>query len=53
MRGGGASVVLDTLHLGSVGGELRWESPDFAAAEERYDVEVLGGVSKIVLARRA
>jgi DNA-binding MarR family transcriptional regulator len=49
--GAGASgLVIDTLQLGSVGGEMRWESPDFAAAEDRYELKVLGGASNLTIA---
>lgn len=40
---GAGKLRLDTMELGSVGGEVRWETPDFQAAADRYDVEVEGG----------
>lgn len=44
--GGGANdVTVDTLKLGSIGGPLRWETPDFASARDRYDVTVGGGAN--------
>jgi DNA-binding MarR family transcriptional regulator len=36
-------LVIDTLKLGSVGGETRWESPDYAASRDRYDFVIRGG----------
>ncbi|MCI0573351.1 MAG: hypothetical protein L0Y66_21605 [Myxococcaceae bacterium] len=45
VRGGTGSLRVDTLSLGSVGGTLAWESPDFAGATDRLDVEVLGGLN--------
>jgi AcrR family transcriptional regulator len=46
--GAGASrLTLDTMHLGSVGGETRWETPDFGASPDRYDVEVDGGAHRM------
>jgi AcrR family transcriptional regulator len=49
--GGGATrLVLDDLRLGAVGGQTRWESPGYATAEDRYDVEVGGGASGLTIA---
>jgi hypothetical protein len=46
--GAGASrLTLDTMHLGSVGGETRWETPDFGASPDRYDVEIDGGAHRM------
>jgi hypothetical protein len=44
---GASKLTLDTMHLGSVGGETRWETPDFGAAPDRYDVEIGGGVYRM------
>ncbi|MCI0671274.1 MAG: MarR family transcriptional regulator [Myxococcaceae bacterium] len=46
---GAHKLVLDTLRLGAVGGETRWETPDFSTARDRYDMEVLGGASGVTL----
>jgi len=40
---GANGLVIDTLKLGAVGGETRWESPEFAAARDRYDITIRGG----------
>src|SRR5207245_8000742 len=40
-------LTLDTMQLGSVGGETRWETPDFGAAPDRYDVEIGGGAHRM------
>jgi DNA-binding MarR family transcriptional regulator len=49
--GGGAhGLTIDTLQLGSVGGEMRWESPDFARSEDRHDIAVRGGANDVVIA---
>ncbi len=45
LRGGASGVVIDTLRLGAVGGELKWESPSYEAAHDRYDLELSGGAS--------
>ncbi len=49
VTGGANSLTIDTLHLGAVGGETRWETPDFVAAKNRYDIEVAGGASDLVI----
>ena len=40
---GANGLVIDTLKLGTVGGETRWETPEFAAARDRYDITIRGG----------
>src|SRR5258708_5668005 len=37
VRGGASGLSVDTLRLGSIGRELRWQSSDWAAASDRYD----------------
>jgi len=49
IRSGASRLALDDLYFGSVGGETRWQSPDFAAAEDRYDIEVTGGASRLTI----
>ncbi len=46
-RGGASSLTVDRLHLGAVGGDLRWESPDYASAHNRYDIDQRGGASDL------
>ena len=46
--GGGASKLeLDTQYLGAVGGPVRLETPDYPKAQDRYDIEIGGGASRI------
>jgi hypothetical protein len=46
--GGGVSqLAIDTLQLGAVGGTMRWESPDYENASDRYDVQVRGGAQNL------
>jgi DNA-binding MarR family transcriptional regulator len=46
--GGGVSQqTIDTLQLGAVGGAMRWESPDYESARDRYDVQVRGGAQHL------
>jgi AcrR family transcriptional regulator len=42
-----SKLTLDTMQLGSVGGETRWETPDYEAAPDRYDVEIDGGAHRM------
>jgi hypothetical protein len=50
--GGGASkLALDTQYLGAIGGPVRLETPDYASANARYDVEIGGGASKVTIDR--
>jgi DNA-binding MarR family transcriptional regulator len=44
---GAAGLVIDSLRLGSVGGETRWESPDFENAKSSFDIEVLSGANML------
>jgi len=46
---GASRLALDELRLGSVGGETRWQSPGYATAEDRYDVEIRGGASRLTV----
>jgi DNA-binding MarR family transcriptional regulator len=46
-RGGASSLTLDRLQLGAVGGDVRWESPDYATSPDRYDLDVRGGASNL------
>jgi DNA-binding MarR family transcriptional regulator len=47
IAGSASALVIDTLRLGSVGGETDWQSPDYAKATDRFHVEVHGGASNL------
>jgi hypothetical protein len=48
--GGGVSkVAIDDLGLDSAGGKTDWQSPDYAGAEGRYDIEIGAGASKVTI----
>lgn len=49
LRGGASGLTLDLLEMGSVGGELKWQTPDYATAADRYDVELSGGAHHLAL----
>jgi hypothetical protein len=46
--GGGASTLaIDDFAVGSAGGRTDWKSPDYDSAEQRYDIEIGAGASKV------
>jgi hypothetical protein len=50
--GGGASkLALDDQGFGAVGGPVRLESSGYAAATNRYEIEIGGGASQVTIAR--
>ncbi|MDR0360965.1 MAG: TetR/AcrR family transcriptional regulator C-terminal domain-containing protein, partial [bacterium] len=49
IESGAAKLRLDTMHLGAVGGEVRWETPGLEGAPDRYDLEVGGGANELTL----
>jgi hypothetical protein len=52
--GAGASALkLDAQFYGSVGGELRLETPDYKNETNRYDIRVHGGASNLVIRTQA
>lgn len=49
VSGGVGKLAFDAQRLGAVGGETRLESPDYATAEDRYEIVVTGGTSQLAL----
>ena len=47
--GGATKLSLDEQHFGAVGGETRLESPDYATAVDRYEIEVAGGANNLTV----
>ncbi|HEX6240415.1 MAG TPA: MarR family transcriptional regulator [Polyangiales bacterium] len=47
VNGGVHQLAIDTLQLGAVGGTMRWESPEYEGASDRYDVQVRGGAQNL------
>ena len=48
--GGGASTLaIDDFSVGSAGGKTDWKSPDYDSAEQRYDIEIGAGASKVTI----
>ncbi len=49
VQDGASRLALDEPRSAAIGGEVRWQSSDFAAATDRYEIEVAGGASDLVL----
>ncbi|MFL5301853.1 MAG: MarR family winged helix-turn-helix transcriptional regulator [Anaeromyxobacteraceae bacterium] len=49
VSGGVSKLAFDAQRLGVVGGETRLESPEYATAEDRYEVTVAGGASRLTV----
>jgi hypothetical protein len=47
--GGMARFRFDQQELGGVGGRTRLQSPDFAEAKDRYELDIAGGASDLVV----
>jgi len=48
--GGGASKLgLDRQYLGAIGGPIRLETPDYATAVARYELDIRGGASRVTV----
>ena len=52
VRGGATDLTFDDQEAGAVGGEVRWQSPGFAGAGDRYEIEVGGGASDLMIDAR-
>lgn len=46
-RGGANRLQIGDVRLGAVGGHLEWQSPDYTAAADRYEVSVGGGADRL------
>ena len=49
IRNGASQIRLDSQHFGSLGGEMRWEDPDYESTMDRYDIEISGGASQLTV----
>jgi len=49
VRGGVSALSLDDQYFGAVGGETRWESPEYKHATDAYDIILSGGASNLSL----
>jgi TetR/AcrR family tetracycline transcriptional repressor len=46
---GASRLRVDENQFGSLGGEIRWETPDYAGSSDRYDIEIGGGASRVTI----
>jgi hypothetical protein len=48
--GGGVSKLgLDRQYLGAIGGPIELETPDYATAVDRYELDIRGGASRVTV----
>jgi hypothetical protein len=47
--GGTSKLTVDDMQLGAIGGGSRWQSPTYADAPNRYDLEITGGASRLTV----
>jgi DNA-binding MarR family transcriptional regulator len=47
VTGGVSHLSIDKLELGAVGGTARWESPDYEASKDRFEIQISGGASQL------
>ena len=52
VRGGASKLTFDEQYAGAIGGEVRWQSPDYASATDRYEIEIGGGASDLTIDSR-
>lgn len=46
---GAVDIDLDDQHFRAIGGETRWETPDFKSSIDRYDITISGGARKLIV----
>jgi DNA-binding MarR family transcriptional regulator len=49
LRGSASDLTIDGRHYDAIGRDWRWETPDFAPAPDRYDLEISGGASNVTV----
>jgi len=49
VRDGSSKLAFDEQHFGVIGGETRWQSPDYDGAADRYDMEISGGANGLTV----
>jgi hypothetical protein len=49
VRDGSSKLAFDEQHFGVIGGETRWQSPDYDRAADRYDIEISGGADGLTV----
>lgn len=46
---GVSNLRSDALHLGAIGGDTSWTSPDYEHATNRYEITIAGGASNLTI----
>jgi hypothetical protein len=46
---GARGLTLDDQHFGAIGGNTRWQSPDYNQTTDRYDIAVSGGADTMTV----
>ena len=49
LRGGAGRLKVDTFEFTGVGGPVHWQTPDFDAATDRYELIVSGGADRLTI----
>jgi hypothetical protein len=49
IRGGASKLGLDRQYLGAIGGPIELETPDYATAVDRYELDIRGGASRVTV----
>ncbi len=49
IHNGASQVRLDSQQFGALGGEMRWEEPEYERSTDRYDIEISGGASQLTI----
>jgi hypothetical protein len=52
VRGGASKLTFDDQHFGGVGGGIRLATQDAPNAADRYEIEITGGASKLMVVAR-
>jgi hypothetical protein len=45
-----SNLTFDQQHFGAVAGEMRWQTPNYTSATDRYDISVAGSASNMTIA---
>jgi hypothetical protein len=49
IRGGASKLGFDRQYLGAIGGPIELETPDYATAADRYELDIRGGASRVTV----
>jgi hypothetical protein len=46
---GASNLALDDQRFAAVAGKMIWETPEYKATTNRYDLEIVGGASDLTI----